>query len=59
LVRLQRVARKTLKRNRFIKYIYSRSFTEWFFHPYGPGGKIHMKQIEKFYNSISSTSSTK
>jgi len=59
LVQLQRVAKKTLIYRRFINYIYSRSFTEWFFHPDGPGGKIHMKQIEKFYNSISSTLSTK
>jgi len=59
LVKLQRRAKKTIKYSRFIKYIYSRSFTEWFFHPDGPGGKIHIKQIEKFYKGLSNTTGLK
>jgi hypothetical protein len=49
LIKLQQYIRKYLNYKRFTKYIKSREFNEWFYHPNSIGGKAHIKT---FYNML-------
>ena len=48
LILIQRRFHQMLKYFRFVRFIKSREFNEWFYAPDGIGGKYHKIQMEKF-----------
>ena len=49
---IQRWWLKNKKYRNFIKYIKSKEFNEWFYHPNGIGGKIYKRNMLTFLHSI-------
>jgi len=52
LITLQRRVRQILKYHRFVRFIKSKEFNEWFYAPEGIGGKNHKLRLEKFCNNL-------
>ena len=52
LIRLQKIMRKYLKIKRIIRWLNSNEFSEWFYHPDGPGGRMVLRRLNK--NDITS-----
>lgn len=52
LIKLQKWIRKYLYYKRFVKYIKSKEFNQWFYHPNGIGGRTHIKYIYKMLEKI-------
>jgi hypothetical protein len=50
LITLQRFVKKNLKYWRFSRWIKSREFNEWIYHPDNIGGKMAKREIEKMFN---------
>jgi hypothetical protein len=50
---LQRWIRKSIMYWRFRRWIRSREFNEWFYHPKGIGGRMHAKVILQIHSEIS------
>jgi hypothetical protein len=55
LISLQRWCRKHIIYWRFCRWIKSRDFFVWFYRPSGIGGKMAIRRIEQFCNSINET----
>ena len=49
---LQRWVRRHLLYWRFRNWIASREFNEWFYHPYGIGGRMHMRTMRRIHGEI-------
>ena len=52
LIVIQRRVRQMVKYFRFIRFIKSREFNEWFYAPEGIGGKMNKIRLENFVNNI-------
>lgn len=52
LIILQRISKRIIKRKRFVKYIKTREFNEWFYAPNGIGGKTHKKNMLNYLQEI-------
>jgi len=52
LITIQRRIRQIVKYHRFVRYIKSQGFNEWFYAPEGAGGKMHKVKMTNFCNNI-------
>jgi len=52
LIVIQRRFRQLIKYYRFVRFIKSREFNEWFYAPEGIGGKNHKIRLEKFVSNL-------
>jgi hypothetical protein len=52
LIKLQQFIKKYLFYKKFITYINSRGFNEWFYHPNGIGGRSHIKRFYNMFQKI-------